>query len=85
MSEKVKLWKENRTDQEYEIDLQDLSEQFLKSDIWKECKKDWPLQRMLRAFICSNNTGLNSSFEEQDYMTIHNAVRASIPDDAWDN
>lgn len=59
----MKLWKQNRLDQEWEISIEDLCERFLKSD---QCDNDfldyYGLHQAIVAFVTSRD-GLRSSMD----------------------
>ena len=74
----IKLWKENRVDQEYEMDINEIAKRFKESKYYTEYfKQGWPLDRALPLFICSRD-GLNSVNDVKDYETIREAVRDYI-------
>jgi hypothetical protein len=63
---KMKLWKNNRIDQEYELENKVIIGQFVGSKYYQNVLLGMNLDRCLRGFICSDD-GLKSVFEEGDY------------------
>ena len=70
----MKLWKENRLDQEYELPDEEVVKRFL---TWAETHQFNILDRALADFICSKE-GLNSSFEIADLDRIFGKALAEI-------
>lgn len=62
----MKLWKDNKSNQEYEIPEKEIIDKFLKSDFYKE---ELPLGIRLMRFIVDKN-GLNSVFETKDFHKL---------------
>lgn len=70
----IKLWRENRLDQEWEIKLQNLAKGFVESEYYKRYMEGMLLERCIRGYITASD-GLNSVFEERDFNEIFSAVR----------
>lgn len=75
----IKLWKDNKTDAEWSIELEDFIAEFIEYDNRHKLSEGWPLERCIRSFITSNKEdgGLQSVFEEGDYELMHDACRAA--------
>jgi hypothetical protein len=79
----IKLWKDNKTDQEWSIDADDLAAKFWDYDRQHELTGSWPLDRCIRAFITDKETegGLQSVFDEDQYNDIYSSIRNEWPED----
>ena len=75
----VNLWKHNKLNQHWTLPLVDLATGFWQSEWADIVKTQWPLSRGLRAYITDCKSGLASTFEEDDYETMHEAVRKEWP------
>lgn len=65
----MKLWKNNRIDQEWELDDNDIVSRFEASE-WSTIE-EWPTERRLRAFLTSSeHDGLSSVFEEDEFAVL---------------
>lgn len=64
----MKLWKDNRTDKEYELSYEEIFAQFKKS---KYAQREQYLDRKLRDFICCD---LNSVYDEKDYQSLYDFI-----------
>ena len=76
----VNLWKGNKLSQHWTLPLAELAGGFWKSEWAEIAKTQWPLSRALRAYITDNQSGLDSTFEEDDYEMLHEAVRKEWPE-----
>lgn len=74
----IRLWKDNRTDAEWQIDLDELATKFIAYDERHELTAYWRLERAVRAFLTDKESdgGLQSVFDEEQYEEIHEACRA---------
>lgn len=73
----IKLWRENRLDQEWQITTQDLAKGFIESEYHKRYLDGMLLERCIRGYVTASD-GLNSVFEEKDFDEIFKSVRNSI-------
>jgi hypothetical protein len=71
MENTIKLWRENRVDQEWELSFEEVLNRFRVSEFFG--LEEW-LDRRLRAFI-TDQKGLNSVFEEADYQKLLEKAR----------
>jgi len=76
----MKLWRENRLDQEWELSEDEILARFIKSEHFNYYQKGWTLDRALRAFITAleSEGGLNSVFEEDEYNILLDKVDALV-------
>lgn len=67
----VKLWKQNRTDQEWKISVSGLVERFMKSKGYgdKDRMDYYGPESLLNSFI-GRKDGLNSSIEQSDFKKV---------------
>ena len=79
----IRLWKDNKLNQEHEISINDLVTKFWEYEDRHDLVGSWPLERCIRAFITDKESegGLQSVFDEQDYEDIYEAVRDAWPED----
>ena len=76
----MKMWKENKLDQEWEMDNDDIAIKFWLSKPYRELVAScWPLDRAIRAFLTDPKDGLNSVFDEKEYEELYDVVRESWP------
>ena len=63
----MKLWKDNKIDEEFNLSNPQIAEGFLKSK-WCRQPEHWPLERRLLVFIAAPEIdgGLSSVFEPKD-------------------
>lgn len=73
----MKLWKENRTDQQWELSMEEIAEQFASSQYSPHVIKHWRLERCLRAFLTAPD-GLNSVFDEEDFDELYTIVSERV-------
>ncbi len=67
----IKLWKENKINQEWTITFEELTKRFYNSWMYSEFQFQWPLDRILRGFISGNEKDeLNSVFDDNDYEEL---------------
>ena len=67
----MKLWKDNRTDQEWELPNEEIITRFKKSYHWKNRTNYRGYDMALRHFISDRlNDGLNSVFEEYEIQNL---------------
>lgn len=71
----VTLWRNNRLDGRWQIQLGDLAHRFAASP-WAGL--DWPLPRRVRVFITAADDGLSSVLDEDDYSAIEAACRDAV-------
>lgn len=77
MAEKMKLWKGNRVDQEYELTPEEIINKFFESQEWRDWKTGntySSIYYLFRIFVGSR-TGLNSVMEQKDLMKIEAMIR----------
>ncbi len=67
----VALWRNNRIDAEWHIDLEELARRFAASG-W--AGQPWPLRRRILLFVTSPD-GLCSTFLDEDYDALEAACR----------
>lgn len=61
----MKLWKDNRIDQEWELVEEEIADRFLASK-WADAEAwPWPLDRRLRAFMTEKDDGLSSVWTDE--------------------
>lgn len=73
----MKLWKDNRRDQEWELSADEIAERFWKSKIARELLEyGMQLDRALRGFIAGD---LSSVWDESEYDEVFQAVFAAWP------
>lgn len=84
MNWKIKLWKENRIDKEYELEYIEILKGFAKSHYFKSFQEGFNFDRALRGYI-TDPQYLNSSFENDDYEKLadwifqhHNCIEGDI-------
>lgn len=63
----MKLWKNNRVDQEWQLDNAEIIRQFKESKWNKEPYFDWPFERRFLVFIMED---LRSVFDQNEYRSI---------------
>lgn len=71
----VTLWRNNRLDGRWQIQLEDLARQFAASP-WADL--EWPLPRRIGAFVTDGADGLSSVFGEDDYDAIEAACSEAL-------
>ena len=72
----MKLWKDNRTDKEYELSYKQILDKFKESDYykqWLDVNSPIPLDRLLITFLTSK-TGLSSVFEKEDFDNLYDYI-----------
>ena len=67
----MKVWIDNKLDQEKEINDNELAEEFLESPIRKTTKKYWPLLRQLTTFLLDKHY----TYEVHDFHKLLDLVR----------
>ena len=72
MNPTIKLYRENKLANEWEIDVNELAEQFA-AYINRDELNYYTVERLVRLFVTAPD-GLNSVFNESDYPKIHIAV-----------
>jgi len=75
--EKMKLWKENKLDQEYEMTPEEIVTKFFESpefEDWRKGRTYASINQLFRHFLTSP-TGLNSIMEEEDIMKTEVMIR----------
>ena len=75
---KIKFWKNNRSDREYQISVNTLVNDFMKS---KYNKGDWllyPFERRLNTFLMENNYGTYEPFTKKLWNYIYETCRLYI-------
>lgn len=75
----VTLWRNNRLDGRWQLQLEDLARRFAAS-AWAEL--EWPLARSVRGFITAPD-GLSSVFDEDDYSAIEAACQHARCEALW--
>lgn len=74
----VKMWRDNLTSNEWEIELDEIANRFVASRYnSSEFLNSWRLERVIRCFLTAKD-GLSSVFDENDYERIHEAIRARV-------
>jgi hypothetical protein len=66
----MKLWKENKLNQEWEKPNEEIANEFIKSKFNNETR---PTDSQLRLFVTARD-GLNSVFEEDEYQELYELV-----------
>ena len=77
---KIKLWKGNRLDREYEIRHDELYDKFISDSYfhnWKHGQTKYNLYHSLIMFITCPD-GLNSVFESEDFEKLYNYVEKRV-------
>ena len=79
----IKLWKDNKLDQEHEIEIDEIAKRFWEWDAKEGASQIWTLERCIRVFITDKeeNGGLQSVFDEDDYQDIYAAILDTWPED----
>jgi len=73
----IDLWKDNQVSEHYQIDVYDLTTQFLKWDaVHGDISHYQPLERTIRQFITSTE-GKQSVFDEQQFPEIYDAIKTA--------
>lgn len=74
----MKLWKDNKLDQEYDLPIDEIVEQYFSSPISKNKRYGSDTVR-LSIFIAERENGLGSSFEnnDPDFGVLVDAVKAA--------
>jgi len=82
----VKLWKENKTDQEWEIPVEELVKRFMESKIYKDKETLYyhGVGPSLTLFI-SGKDGLNSVIENEDFKKVEDCLFQKRQDKAFKN
>ena len=77
----MKLWKNNRTDQEWELSNEEIARRFWADRAAKGAGEVGHLGKALRCFIVDHeeNGGLSSVLDESEYDALHEVVFATWP------
>ena len=83
MTVQIKLWKDNKRDQEWTLEAEELAKRFWEWDAKEKVTEGWPLDRCIRAFITGRKAedGLQSVFDEDQYNDIYSTIRNAGPED----
>lgn len=74
----MKLWKENRTDQEWEMSPETITDEFIVSKWHELYKQGWPIERAISGFI-TDKDGLNSVCDTEDFQKLIKYVFRNMP------
>jgi len=69
----MKLWKENKLNQEWEMSFEKIIEEFKRWDFTYELRDLQPIDLRLRIFL-TDKKGLNSAFEEEDFDKLFEII-----------
>ena len=69
----MKIWIENKVENEIEISFEEIAQKFFNSEIFKQAEKEDRFERLFLLFLADKN-GLNCTYEQKDYAPLFEYV-----------
>ena len=77
---RIKLWKENRVDKEYDLSFKTIKDVFVRSKYFKDWKNGNTKSNLYYSLIwfITAKDGLNSAFEKQDFENLYSYIEKEV-------
>ena len=72
---KITFWKNNKLNQEYQIELLDILKDFTKSKYETTDYKDWMFERRFNVFLSDKDYGAWENFTDEEFSFIYKSYK----------